>query len=178
MSHVAVTMHFFYTNINRTPIFFTICVPICFSGNFWIIHPANVDDFSQGDFRRRMARIKVRQSKSLSQPQLATVPSSNGVRYDAANIESCAIAKMEHDSKGWVPMTQWTAPVTSLVQMFGPQAVLSRQEMLDYSRMDCDNAGVIGDFHPKYAFDGLSMEDNYSRLALYGYQAYSLAERW
>ncbi|XP_066925155.1 uncharacterized protein [Clytia hemisphaerica] len=31
-------------------------------GHYWAIHPANYDDFSQGDFRRRRARRRVRRS--------------------------------------------------------------------------------------------------------------------
>ncbi|ESP05293.1 hypothetical protein LOTGIDRAFT_79781, partial [Lottia gigantea] len=29
-------------------------------GHYWAIHPANLDDFSRGDFRRRRAQRKVR----------------------------------------------------------------------------------------------------------------------
>lgn len=28
-------------------------------GNYWSVHPANMDDFRRGDFRRRRARIQV-----------------------------------------------------------------------------------------------------------------------
>lgn len=34
-------------------------------GNYWAIHPANVEDFANGDFRRRRARRRVRRSNSL-----------------------------------------------------------------------------------------------------------------
>lgn len=33
-------------------------------GNYWAIHPANVEDFANGDFRRRRARRRVRKSHS------------------------------------------------------------------------------------------------------------------
>ncbi|XP_022803289.1 forkhead box protein D2-like [Stylophora pistillata] len=34
-------------------------------GNYWAIHPANVEDFANGDFRRRRARRRVRRSNPL-----------------------------------------------------------------------------------------------------------------
>jgi len=35
-------------------------------GHYWAIHPANVDDFERGDFRRRRAQRKVRRAMGLS----------------------------------------------------------------------------------------------------------------
>lgn len=44
-------------------------------GNYWAIHPANLEDFANGDFRRRRARRRVRRSNPLkfagSSPQSA-----------------------------------------------------------------------------------------------------------
>ena len=37
-------------------------------GHYWAIHPANVDDFTKGDFRRRKAQRKVRRHMGLSVP--------------------------------------------------------------------------------------------------------------
>jgi hypothetical protein len=37
-------------------------------GHYWAIHPANVDDFMKGDFRRRKAQRKVRRHMGLSVP--------------------------------------------------------------------------------------------------------------
>jgi len=37
-------------------------------GHYWAIHPANVDDFERGDFRRRRAQRKVRRAMGLSVP--------------------------------------------------------------------------------------------------------------
>jgi len=34
-------------------------------GNYWAIHPANLEDFANGDFRRRRARRRVRRSNNL-----------------------------------------------------------------------------------------------------------------
>lgn len=37
-------------------------------GHYWAIHPANVEDFERGDFRRRRAQRKVRRAMGLSVP--------------------------------------------------------------------------------------------------------------
>lgn len=37
-------------------------------GHYWAIHPANVEDFKKGDFRRRKAQRKVRRHMGLSVP--------------------------------------------------------------------------------------------------------------
>nr|CRZ26106.1 Bm721 [Brugia malayi] len=34
-------------------------------GHYWAIHPANLDDFKRGDFRRRRAQRKVRRHMGL-----------------------------------------------------------------------------------------------------------------
>lgn len=38
-------------------------------GHYWAIHPANVEDFKKGDFRRRKAQRKVRKHMGLSVPE-------------------------------------------------------------------------------------------------------------
>ena len=35
-------------------------------GHYWCIHPANMDDFRRGDFRRRLVKARVRRMQSLS----------------------------------------------------------------------------------------------------------------
>uniref|UniRef100_A0A915ADA6 Uncharacterized protein n=1 Tax=Parascaris univalens TaxID=6257 RepID=A0A915ADA6_PARUN len=35
-------------------------------GHYWAIHPANIEDFQKGDFRRRRAQRKVRRHMGLS----------------------------------------------------------------------------------------------------------------
>ncbi|XP_077989581.1 uncharacterized protein LOC144443868 [Glandiceps talaboti] len=44
-------------------------------GHYWAIHPANVDDFQKGDFRRRRAQRKVRKHMGLSVPDDEDSPS-------------------------------------------------------------------------------------------------------
>jgi hypothetical protein len=38
-------------------------------GHYWQIHPANLEDFSRGDFRRRRAQRRVRRSLGLTVPE-------------------------------------------------------------------------------------------------------------
>lgn len=44
-------------------------------GHYWAIHPANVDDFQKGDFRRRRAQRRVRKHMGLSVPDDEESPS-------------------------------------------------------------------------------------------------------
>ena len=44
-------------------------------GHYWAIHPANVDDFQKGDFRRRRAQRRVRRHMGLSVPDDDESPS-------------------------------------------------------------------------------------------------------
>lgn len=37
-------------------------------GHYWAIHPANIDDFQKGDFRRRRAQRRVRRHMGLAVP--------------------------------------------------------------------------------------------------------------
>lgn len=44
-------------------------------GHYWAIHPANIDDFRRGDFRRRKAQRKVRRHMGLSIDEESDTPS-------------------------------------------------------------------------------------------------------
>ena len=44
-------------------------------GHYWAVHPANVEDFKKGDFRRRKAQRKVRRHMGLSVPDDEDSPS-------------------------------------------------------------------------------------------------------
>ncbi len=67
-------------------------------GHFWIIHPANLEDFSRGDFRRRRAQRRVRRSLGLTLPeedaedeeesQLLTPPSSLSPVHQTKNYKT------------------------------------------------------------------------------------------
>lgn len=43
-------------------------------GNYWAVHPANVEDFANGDFRRRRARRRVRKSHSSLCTRYGSIP--------------------------------------------------------------------------------------------------------
>ena len=51
-------------------------------GNYWAIHPACVDDFSKGDFRRRQARRRARKSSAKS----ATGSPEDGPRFNLGYV--------------------------------------------------------------------------------------------
>lgn len=62
-------------------------------GNFWSIHPANLEDFIRGDFRRRKARRRVRQC------------------YDLVNALYCRHPfAASYGPSGFVPMTSTPVP--------------------------------------------------------------------
>ena len=44
-------------------------------GHYWAVHPANVEDFSKGDFRRRRAQRKVRKAMGMAVPDDEDSPS-------------------------------------------------------------------------------------------------------
>ncbi|XP_067667281.1 forkhead box C1-A-like [Haliotis asinina] len=44
-------------------------------GHYWAVHPANIDDFQRGDFRRRRAQRKVRKHMGLAVPDDEDSPS-------------------------------------------------------------------------------------------------------
>lgn len=55
-------------------------------GHYWAIHPANVEDFEKGDFRRRRAQRRVRKHMGLSVPDDEDSPSpsptSTSINWD------------------------------------------------------------------------------------------------
>ncbi|CAG5134489.1 unnamed protein product [Candidula unifasciata] len=48
-------------------------------GHYWAVHPANVDDFERGDFRRRRAQRKVRRHMGLSVPDDDDSPTASPI---------------------------------------------------------------------------------------------------
>ncbi len=77
-------------------------------GHFWIIHPANLEDFSRGDFRRRRAQRRVRRSLGLTLPeedaedeeesQLLTPPSSLSPVHPNKNYKSSSSASNSNNN--------------------------------------------------------------------------------
>lgn len=145
-------------------------------GHYWTIHPANLEDFSRGDFRRRMARMKAKICHNLPSPYKTDRKEVNQINekaYSQAKMNlgeyrqalhppfgnepkpiatSVSGGHSQSDSMpgyvqppyrmlpssscvsqtGFVPMTTWTAPLDTLVEMFGVEAVTSKEERDDY----------------------------------------------
>lgn len=57
-------------------------------GNYWAIHPANLEDFANGDFRRRRARRRVKKSHSTLCTRYSTLPFQHHPQAFALNYRS------------------------------------------------------------------------------------------
>lgn len=57
-------------------------------GHYWAIHPANIEDFKKGDFRRRKAQRKVRKHMGLSVPDDEDSPSPTPPPLQSQNLVS------------------------------------------------------------------------------------------
>ena len=90
-------------------------------GSYWSIHPANIEDFTQGDFRRRRARTRVRKSEELHRMQ-----------YEYPTDSTAPSNFHNSTPSGYVQMTTSCLSVTDLAQMFGMENVMSRDEQLEY----------------------------------------------
>lgn len=92
-------------------------------GNYWTIHPANTSDFSQGDFRRRHARRRVRhcnEELERLRSRLLGIPDSS---------PSNNASDLQTPENHYVPMTSIWAPKSALSAMFGPDVVLTPEEI-------------------------------------------------
>jgi hypothetical protein len=88
-------------------------------GNYWSIHPANVEDFGKGDFRRRRARRRVRKCDEMQRrlcQEGANMPQRDTSYYSSYN--------------SYVPMMSTYASTPALSNIFGVENVLSREEQL------------------------------------------------
>ena len=121
-------------------------------GNYWAIHPANVDDFSRGDYRRRRARRRVRKCNDEMQRLLLPVdeePANVCVIPTPPHIAATAHDRYAHPLgipaySAYVPMLQTLAPSSILASMFGVDAVLTREERLGFYH----HSRMHGQVHP------------------------------
>ncbi|CAG2106697.1 unnamed protein product [Medioppia subpectinata] len=60
-------------------------------GHYWAIHPANIDDFKKGDFRRRKAQRKVRKHMGLSVPEDEDSPSPTPPPLPSPNLVNASV---------------------------------------------------------------------------------------
>ena len=89
-------------------------------GNFWAIHPANQEDFSRGDFRRRRARCRVKRCHEAMQEPGSEVTGVtclqlNGVTSSGRNGH-------------YVEMSTTRLPTSELIRTYGAEAILSKDE--------------------------------------------------
>ena len=89
-------------------------------GHYWTIHPANLEDFSRGDFRRRRAQRRVRKSLGLTIPEedeedeeeeILTPPSS----LSPVQIKTHAFVTGNASSNGAMMPTRNLAAVNTLL---------------------------------------------------------------
>lgn len=76
-------------------------------GHYWTIHPANLEDFSRGDFRRRRAQRRVRKSLGLTLPEedeededddILTPPSSLSPVPNKINVTNSSFLNIPHNN--------------------------------------------------------------------------------
>ncbi|XP_045216637.2 forkhead box protein D5-C-like isoform X2 [Mercenaria mercenaria] len=78
-------------------------------GNYWSIHPANIEDFSKGDYRRRRARRQVRKCDEDLQRLCSNSPEVVKPPTPTSTENNC------HD--GYVPMISTIVPSNFLAAM-------------------------------------------------------------
>lgn len=96
-------------------------------GNYWAIHPANIDDFAKGDFRRRRARRRVRKCDEDLQRLCSDTP-----EMEMRDIPS-SVAQ-----DGYVPMVSTLVPCNFL-SIIGIEPV----KPCEYWMKDSHNKPVI-----------------------------------
>ncbi|XP_069109103.1 forkhead box protein E4-like [Argopecten irradians] len=87
-------------------------------GSYWAIHPANIDDFGRGDFRRRQARRRVR--KCDDELRMLCKPchsSGDSVMTSQPTLYS-----------GYVPMSKTCVSTGYLASVFGTEPFRSKEE--------------------------------------------------
>lgn len=92
-------------------------------GHYWSIHPANMDDFGRGDFRRRRARRRVRKCDE----ELRNLCEPYGVNGLTSGQEQ-SISTHPQVYSGFVPMSSAYVSTGYLTTMFGVEPILSRDE--------------------------------------------------
>jgi hypothetical protein len=95
-------------------------------GNYWSIHPANMEDFSRGDFRRRRARRRVRKCDEDLRSLVSPYPTHSG-----EFLESVPHYNVTAYNKAYVPMMSTYASTSYLTSEFGVEPILSTQERLE-----------------------------------------------
>ncbi|XP_060066480.1 forkhead box protein I3-like [Ylistrum balloti] len=88
-------------------------------GSYWSIHPANMEDFGNGDFRRRQARQRVRKCDN----ELKTLCEPCYLSSDPTLIPQPSPTQMY---SGYVPMSSTSVSTGFLTSMFGTEPILNK----------------------------------------------------
>ena len=86
-------------------------------GNYWSIHPANIEDFARGDYRRRRARRRVR----ICDKDLQRLCSNEGVP------KSTSPASKINTYDGYIPMASTVVPADFMTSI-GPEVVKAQPD--------------------------------------------------
>ncbi|XP_064609529.1 hepatocyte nuclear factor 3-gamma-like [Liolophura sinensis] len=107
-------------------------------GNYWSIHLANIEDFEQGDFRRRHARRRVRKcDEEFRKLTSALCSDSDSPQCTSGRVAETSTTSQFHppcnaSEQGYVPMTSIVMPTRELIETFGINAILSKEEQQIY----------------------------------------------
>ncbi|XP_025419181.1 forkhead box protein D1 [Sipha flava] len=112
-------------------------------GHYWAIHPANVDDFKKGDFRRRKAQRKVRRHMGLAvdddgndspsppPPPPPPPPPSAQQQHQQQHVQPSMVAAVALQSSAmWPQPTPTGHPPPFYFQPVAPQPIQLQQSAL------------------------------------------------
>jgi hypothetical protein len=119
-------------------------------GHYWAIHPANLEDFKKGDFRRRKAQRKVRKHMGLSVPEDDDSPSPTPPPLPQSNLANSSVfnpsALMGHSSVRLHPNQPFCSNNVNLfndLQFAIPRKLVATQEMRGTDQQQCQEDIVI-----------------------------------
>jgi hypothetical protein len=113
-------------------------------GHYWAIHPANIEDFKKGDFRRRKAQRKVRKHMGLSVPEDDDSPSPTPPPLPQPNLANSPVfnpsALMGHSNVRLHPSQPFCPNNVNLfndLQFAIPRKLVATQEMRGTDQQQC-----------------------------------------
>lgn len=115
-------------------------------GHFWAIHPANVDDFQKGDFRRRRAQRRVRKHMGLSVPDdddsPTPSPSSTHQNWDE-NDQAVIDDKIDDEEEVKVEIVEETDELAHVVKSTPKEQPPTRKRLFDVESLLAPDDMVI-----------------------------------
>ncbi|XP_021348419.1 forkhead box protein A4-A-like [Mizuhopecten yessoensis] len=94
-------------------------------GSYWSIHPANMEDFGNGDYRRRRARRRVRKCDD----ELRTLCEPSCVSGEST-LQTLQASPVVQFYSGYVPMSSTYVSTSYLNSMFGTEKILNRENQV------------------------------------------------